>query len=255
MQPPNKSQDVLLKLLDVELQRKYGIGLDQCGSTSKKYVIYLDDVQATGGTVFNDCLKWLQNKDENDESNLDKVIKQERIFIVSLFCLHNWNNVDWRLKLSLKNDKILKKIKWSYDYEIQNHPKFLIQKLNFTYPTEEQPPAVLEYFESLEASVNQEVSFRKKGMPANENFFSSAANRVRFENIILLKGIEILENTMNLKLNHRPLGATFPSYKTFGTGTLFFTWRNVPNTSPIVFWWKAGGWQPLFPLYKRGLAE
>lgn len=253
IQPTDKSQGYLLKILDEELQKKYGIGLAQCGAASKKYVVYIDDVLATGGTVFNDCLGWLQSKATDAETNLDKVLSNEKVLIVTVFCLHNWANIKWRFRVALKNEGILKKIQLLSDYEIQNHPAFLNQRLNFTYPLAEQPQTVLDYFNNLNASSNASAAFRNVNKPLTETFFSSPANRIRFENILLQKGVELLQKAASLKPNHRPLGATFPSYKTLGTGTLFFTWRNISNTTPIVFWWKAGGWEPLFPLYRRGL--
>jgi len=73
----------------------------------------------------------------------------------------------------------------------------------------------------LAADKNESVAFRKPDAPKQELLFSSAANRIRFENIILQKGVALLQEAQNLKPNHRPLGATFPSYKTMGTGTLF----------------------------------
>jgi hypothetical protein len=252
LQAKEKSQSYLLNILDEELQNKYGIGLAQCGSASKKYALYIDDILATGGTVFKDCLYWLQTKNTDGETNLDKVIKNETRLILSFYCRHNWPNIPWRLKLQLNNDAITKKISFYCDYEIQNHPKFSGQQFNFAYPVAAQPETVMNYFNAIEATTNEATAFRKEGTPVTENLFSSADNRIRFENIILSKGVELLEKAHDLKPNHRPLGAGFPSYKTLGTGTLFFTWRNISNTTPIVFWWKAGGWLPLFPLYKRG---
>jgi hypothetical protein len=254
LQPADKSQAVLLKLLDEELQKKYGIGLAQCGAVSKKYVVYIDDILATGGTLFRDCVGWLRDKISDNETNLDKVLAGEKIFTVYVFCRHSWANVPWRLKVDLKNEAILKKIHLYYDFEIQNHPTFPNQKLNFAYPVEDQPPGVLNYFKSVGGISYENTAFRKANSPEIESFFSSPTNRIRFENILLQKGIELLQQASTLKPNHRPLGATFPSYKTLGTGTLFFTWRNISNTTPVVFWWKAAGWQPLFPLVNRGLA-
>ncbi len=253
LQPSGKSQDVLLRLLNEELTKKYGMGLAQCGTLSKKYAVYVDDVLATGNTIFSDLAEWLPTAAGGGESHLDKVIKREKIIVVSVFCLHLWHTIDWRLKIKLGKDEILRKILYVRDYEIQNHPKFVDQRLNFAYPVADQPPPVSAYFEGLEAGTHEAVAFRKNDLPAHETFFSSAANRIRFENILLHTGIELLGRAATLKSNHRPLGATFPSYKTFGTGTLFFSWRNISNTSPIVFWWEAGGWRPLFPLFGRGL--
>jgi hypothetical protein len=58
----------------------------------------------------------------------------------------------------------------------------------------------------------------------------------------------------DVRPNIRPLGLINPTYRTFGLGTHFFTWRNIPNNSPLVFWWEVPGhnWIPLFPVMNRG---
>lgn len=254
LQGETKSQTVLLKLLHEELQKKYGIGPAQCGTASKKYAVYIDDVLATGGSLYRDMNTWLPQKDSDGKTNLDKVVSGEIFLSISHFCSHNGNTTLWRLKEGFKKDAILKKLKCYCDYEIQNHLTFPNQKFNFTYPVASQDKEVTTYFNSLPeyAHKHEEKAFRKPDTPANETFFSSVENRVRFENILLAKGIELLNNAKYKHDNHRPLGATIPSYKILGTGTLFFTWRNISNTTPIVFWWSSPGWSPLFPLYKRG---
>lgn len=254
IQKKGKSQEALLNLLNVELITKFEIGLDDCGTNTKRYFIYVDDILATGGTVFNDLQGWLMIKD-NEGLNLDKVVRKDVNLIVSLFCRHNWANVDWRLRLSLDRPLIVNKIFYIADHAIENNPNGFSQKLNFAYPVQNQDTFVTDYFNTLSASNHGDQAFRKTGTPVVETLFSTPGNRIRFENIILKKGIQLLQNTETLQANHRPLGATFPSYKTFGTGTLFFTWRNISNTCPIVFWWGAGGWLPLFPLKGRGQAK
>jgi hypothetical protein len=222
-QPADKSQGILLALLNEELQKKYGVGIAQSGTVSKKYALYIDDVIATGGTVFKDCLTWLQTAVQAAETNLDMVLKNEKVLIVSVFCMHNWANVKWRLRLELGTEAILKKIQFLCNHEIQDHRTFLNQQLNFAYPHISQPQSVINYFTALAAYKHEKFAFRIESIPQNETLFSSAENRIRFENILLQKGVELLQSAETLKPNHRPLGATFPSYKTLGTGTLFFT--------------------------------
>ena len=94
---------------------------------------------------------------------------------------------------------------------------------------------------------SREDYYRTNDIPQNEEFFTTPENRIRYENIILLKGIEILENSVTSKPNIRALGYSLPSIKDFGFGTLCFTWRNVPNNTPLVFWYSHGGFTPLFP--------
>jgi len=257
LQDEGKSQDVLLKMLDEEIQKKGHPGIKFCGSKSKKYKVYIDDIIATGGSVFKHLLGWLQNKNEDDETNLEKVKSGEIKLSVGVFCLHTWAGWEWRLKESLKDNGILKKITTCYQHLIDNHPKSHNPKFNFAYPVNDNDPYVNDYINSLheDAVRHDAFTYRNPQYPAEEKFYSSPENRKRFEKILLTKGIKILSQANHLEKNHRPLGCTFPSFKTFGTGTMFFTWRNISNTCPVVYWWKSANWQPLFPLYHRGLGK
>ena len=115
---------------------------------------------------------------------------------------------------------------------------------------------VIKYKEKIVEQVNEHTKknnyttkdefYRKKGMPVKEILFTSTENRIRFENIILAKGIEILCKAKTNKINIRALGFALPSQKNFGFGTLCFTWRNIPNNTPLVFWYLGGGFFPLF---------
>lgn len=256
LQNRGKSQDILLNLLNTELLSKYSVDIKDCGKKSKKYAIYIDDIIATGGTIFRDSLKWLKLVNHDKETNLEKVMNGDIVFIANVLCKHDWANPGWRLKLELKRE-VHNKIQFVSFYKIENHPSMVGQRFNFAYPLKNQPKEVLDYFNALSATSKSENAFRKDNMPRNETFFSSKENRMRFENVILKKGIEILSKNASLKLNHRPLGAVTPSYKTLGTGTIFFTWRNISNTTPIVFWWAPANniWYPLFPLINRGLGN
>ena len=74
-------------------------------------------------------------------------------------------------------------------------------------------------------------------------------------NGLIEKGIDIINMIQgDVKPNIRPLGLINPNYKIFGLGTHFFTWRNIPNNSPLVYWWEVSGhnWKPLFSVANRG---
>ena len=87
-------------------------------------------------------------------------------------------------------------------------------------------------------------------MPASEDFFTSAASRQLLENVFLSKGIEILNNVNARNKSIRALGYSIPSLKNFGFGALCFTWRNVPNNTPLVFWYVGGGFSPFFKVHR-----
>lgn len=141
-----------------------------------------------------------------------------------------------------------------YDYVIENHPNFNNQRYNLAYPLAGQPGDVTGFLSQLhEGAINHEnKACRPVNKPLTETFFSSSENRNRFESILLAKGIWILSQVTKAYKQHRPLGDVSPSYKTYGTGTIFFTWRNISNTCPLVFWWEGHGWHGLFPLQGRG---
>lgn len=137
---------------------------------------------------------------------------------------------------------------------IENNIKDYSPKLNNMVPIDNQDPVIHEYLNSLNAVNKSEYAFRLSTQPHEENLFSSSVARNRLEILFLTKGIEILSRVGELKVGQiRPLGYTVKSHKTFGLGTLFFTYRNIPNNSPIVFWWGSNNWRPLFVVKNRGV--
>jgi hypothetical protein len=94
--------------------------------------------------------------------------------------------------------------------------------------------------------MREDEVFRPEDRPSAETFFSSPKARDQFERAITVKGLELLNRVTAPKPNLRPLGYVLPSHNTLGFGALAFTWRNVPNTTPLVFWYDAPGWTPLF---------
>ena len=257
LQPSGKSQSILLEMVDDILIKNYGVEIAKCGSKSKKYAIYIDDILATGNSARKYLKDWLVLKNSFGGKNIDDVINGTKILIVSVFCLHTWPDIGMRLKRELDRSGIENKIKYRYHYLIENHPTKPNQRFNFTYPVKNQPKEVLEFLDGLKDKspwpmTKKEYAFRNSERPEPESLFSSAANRVRFENILVKKGVEILNGATKLNDNQRPLGNINPSFQTLGTGTLFFTWANVSNTSPVVFWWGFNNWQYLFPIVNRG---
>lgn len=256
LQPKGKSQDVLLNLLDEVLQERFGTSLGICGTFSKRNFIYLDDILATGKTFRLNMITFFEQNDYLQN------LKEKKIrFLAYFFCVHSWglNNVRYSLNKDLKDnffmDEKLFLVKGKYI--IENNIKANKQKLNLVYP-QIQNDLFDEYLGTLNLdNTDKSRAYRNPGQPDVEVFFTSSQNRNRLEAIFTQKGIDIINQIRDdsLKINHRPLGKTYPHYKTFGTGTMYFTWRNISNTCPIVFWWDnpAHNWKGLFPLYKRGI--
>ncbi len=255
-QPAHKSQNILLKFTDDILKETYGMSLDECGKGEIKNWMYIDDVLASGKTFKEDILEEVENfgKDKFNESGI-------RI-ISTFYILHAWGAKNVRFSIE---QKLKYKIKLNFYSvtEIDNNPHIHsyyhpLPKFNHVYPKE--CDAGKEFLDFIEGAFerdydmnNEKFAFRNPDYPKEEKFYSSSENRDRYESIVLNKGVEIINRIENLQAKSlRPLGMTPPSYKTLGTGSHFFTWRNISNTCPLIFWWGANDWQPLFPVKNRG---
>lgn len=256
MQKERKSQKIILDLIEEVLTSEYQESYKKYTSYPKVNFIYFDDVLATGGTVGRHLIEWLSLKDEIESTNADKVTKGNIKLSVHLFCLHTWGHSfqQFRIKKTF-TDAIEPKIKWYRNYEIENHVKWNNQSLNIAIPIKDQPSNAKTYLANLPAEKYVDYAYRKEQTPSKEDFFTSPENRIIYENLLLQKGLSIIDMIKGeVKPNLRPLGFVNPNYKTYGLGTHFFTWRNVPNNSPLVFWWEVEGhnWKPLFPVGNRG---
>lgn len=257
LQSVGKSQKVILELIEEVLNEEFGETSKKYDSYPKINFIYFDDVLATGGTIGNHLIDWLKNKNTDGEENQKKILENKFHLSIHLFCLHTWGHAfqTFRLKKTF-SDSIDSKIKWYRNYEIANHVKWNNQSLNIAIPVNEQPVNAKTYLANLSANKYEDYAYRKQGLPQKESFFTSPENRVRYENLILQKGLSIIGMIQGeIKSNIRPLGLVNPNYKTYGLGTHFFTWRNIPNNCPLIFWWEVKGhnWKPLFPVANRGI--
>ncbi|MEO8532533.1 MAG: hypothetical protein ABI441_02230 [Flavobacterium sp.] len=255
-QQPGKSQKILLGFIEEELKIKFGYSLSDCGKKNIKNWIYFDDVLASGGNFKKDILHEIENFGEEDFN------KSGIRIIASFIILHTWGTTNVRFSLDTKlGFKLGNKLKFYRVAEIENNPRInyfnLNPEFNHIFPEHtELGDEMLNYIETLfERKYDmskQEFAFRNTEYPKEEVFFSSPEIRKRYEKILSEKGYEIMTRIENPSAQSlRPLGMTPPSYKTLGTGTHFFTWRNISNTCPLVFWWGANDWYPLFPA-KRG---
>lgn len=254
VQKEGKSQKALLSLIFDVLNEDYDINYADFQLFTKKNFIYFDDLLASGGTIRKDLLVWLLEADQQ-KSNFMHVVDGNYNLIVSTFGKHLFGAGLCKWQLMMNTDKrIDRHFKFYADVEIQDHPRFLNQSYNCLMPLESEISDLSRnYLESLDADAQTTRAFRPEDSPTLEIFFSSPEARNRLEQIFIEQGITIFSQVQNLGANQRPLGMTPPNHQTFGMGTLFFTWRNIPNNAPIVFWWDNNGWKPLFPLKNRGM--
>jgi hypothetical protein len=257
IQKEGKSQSAIIALMDEVLTEKYNFSVAQCGTKSPKHFIYLDDVLATGSTFCRDMEKWFSETTIKNKKAIELFSNKQIDIIASYFCYHTWGwgNAQFVLSKKLNTERLLKGIILQHDFEIQNNLKFSGQKLNCIIPTNIDENAT-SYLAKLSVNSNLDRATRPSRLPMQEHFFSSHENRIRFENIMLHEGIKIISRIENLSVqNIRPLGYTIKSHQTFGLGTTYFTWRNISNTCPLIFWWDNNGWKGLFPLKNRGIKK
>ena len=230
----------------------------KCGTKEIKNWVYIDDVLSSGKTFKDDILS------EINYYGKEKFKNSSIRIIASFFILHSWGvkNTSFAIETSL-GFKLGNRLKFYRVSKIYNNPYIQgfynpAPKFNHVYPIrskegEEFLKFIESAFERNYEMTNEKFAFRNPEHPIKEEFYSSPEARERYESIILKKGIEIIDSIENLKAQSlRPLGMTPPGYKTLGTGSHFFTWRNISNTCPLVFWWGSNGWYPLFPVKNRG---
>jgi len=256
IQQTHKSQPAILNLLEDVLNEKFQESYLKYSDYPKVNYVYFDDILASGSTVGRDTIAFLNRADSSGKRFDQKVQDNEIKFSISIFCLHTWGFEFQKFRIQKEfSDKVMKKINWFWNYEIQNHAKFNNQKLNIAKPIKGNNSKINGYLENLPATKYEDYAYRKVNTPMTEQFFTSTDNRIKFENILTEKGIDIINMIQGeVKTNIRPLGLINPQYKIFGLGTHFFTWRNIPNNSPLVYWWEVYGhsWKPLFSVANRG---
>lgn len=246
LQPEGKSQHKLMDMLDEIVFNKTGHHMSEYDNYPKRHFIYIDDVLASGKTIGDDLIEWIE---EDDHCNK---IKNKQIDLkVLLICSHSLG-LSFQFYRISKHFNIVAKslIDVKSLCRIENNTKDYAPKLNIAMPIKDYlSQSAIEYFDALQAEEKySKYGFRDENTPSIETFFTSKENRIKYENILVNKGIELLNTTNNVGSYTRPLGLVNPRYKTLGMGTHFFTWRNVPNNCPIVFWWEVTGcnWIPLF---------
>ena len=263
LQPKGKSQGVILELLKSVIEDKLNVKiktstLDELNDNQAKHYIYIDDVLCSGHTYYQDIFDFLNSQSNEGDKYYIKLLNGN-IYVHSSFIFAHLNNFRIKLtqlKMKVHRDIIKNNFKCFYHRLIDN-VQVSDSKFEILKPIENhQSQEINDYKDKINSQVDRYINgkykraedyFRDPNIPNNENFFTSSENRIRYEKIILLKGIEIIKNSNSLKPNIRALGYSLPSIRDFGFGTICFTWRNVPNNTPLVFWYSIRGFNALFP--------
>ena len=257
LQPIGKSQKIMLKLLSEIFYESYNFNINDCGTIQKKYFVYLDDILCTGNTLIQDIREWCTGVYCNGKKNLDAIKDKSSELIFGYVFIHEKNYQKKKAEMRHKIDDALSSNYKMYRLiEIENNEGNFSSSLDFILPLETDDHEVIEYKKKIISQVDEytkrynktspEEFYRIAARPEKEVLFTSPENRNRFESLMLKKGIYILNHSSTRKNNMRALGFSLPSQKNFGFGTLCFTWRNIANNTPLVFWYGGGGFFPLF---------
>ena len=246
LQEEGKSQGAIVDMVPNVMLNKFGYEFEEVEYDKIKHYIYVDDVLCTGNTFYNNIMGWLN---EPGKRRVDKIIAGEIKLHIFYFFISS-AHFDKKLYTIRKDtDARLSNTLIGYRMLKREHSKLL-------KPVEDALTSSSKaYIETVEDEVNEYAE--SKGWKASsgnytrlpdetESLYSSSKARERFEAIMLEQGIKILEGGNASKSNVRPLGYSLPSYKDAGFGAMVFSWRNVPNNTPLAFWYRTSKFMPLF---------
>ncbi|ENU09288.1 hypothetical protein F997_02737 [Acinetobacter calcoaceticus NIPH 13] len=202
-------------------------------SYAEDSVIYLDDFIFSGGRVFEDLSNWIPLQE-----------KSYKIYVVVIGCHTNFWRIEKLLNEKINHTNITKGINLSINFiklnELENR-LFRKNQSDVLWP--------MDHFfrnERYQHLIDPSFNYRDGFIATPQSFFTNNDDRVRFENICLKYGFEIIQRCQNPNRTTRPLGIHRYSY---GFGGLVFSYKNCPNNTPLLFWW--GSSNPASPMYNQ----
>ncbi|MCP3779371.1 hypothetical protein NLX78_15250 [Paenibacillus sp. Lou8.1] len=243
IQRKGESQRELLELLGDTMEEKFDIKLSDCGKQPNTY-IYFDDCMFSGNTAFWDIKKWAN---ENEIQNVT-------LHLVFLAMYNsNYSYLTRNLKSLFKGKNV--EFKFWRIHEFSNNA-FNSKEYLCLWPTEHKGDDVhvTNFRKAMEEQREQKGNsrfplFRSETYPTSETLFTSKEARVVVEQAFLTHGAYLYTFTNNPSF--KPMGYSY--FSDLGFGSLFVTYRNIANNSPLVLWWgdinqkHLNQWYPLFP--------
>jgi hypothetical protein len=146
LQPEGKSQRIMLSLFDELIQEKYGLSLADCGTTSKKYSIYIDDILCTGLTLISDIKEWSEMEFSKGKTNKQAVADGTTVLVFAYVFIHKKNYYKKKAEMRFKiSDAIANNHKMYRLKEIENGTE-QNSKIDLIFPLENgQPESVYDY--------------------------------------------------------------------------------------------------------------
>lgn len=241
IQRNGSSQEELLELADAIISEKYGLTLSECGDNPQQY-IYLDDGLFSGNSARHDCIEWLPN-----------AIKGSTLHFI-FFITHDSGLSYFKRKINQEARKHNVSIKyWSFkkvDDRQDAVESYWPALGNYTEQVMQYADTLLKRCEDQQFDPRL---FRPDNRPEQESVFSSIEARDIITSAFLEAGVTISNLSQGGNPNLRPLGYEY--LESFGFGSFFVSYRNIPNNCPLALWWgnpnapegnSLRDWYPLF---------
>lgn len=228
LQQVGNSQNDMLALFDSALQKTCGLSIKDCGAKPHTYV-YMDDAVFSGGRVKGDLIRWIQTD----------APKQAKVAVIAM-AVHALGEYfasgDIKKAATAANKSV--DVTWWRAITVEDR-KYYMSDSDVLRPTA-IPAEAKAYVDGLGAA----PILRTGSSIGSLKLFSSGEGRHLVEQEFLKAGVDVRRRCPLLPAQMRPLGCTL--MRTTGFGSMFVTYRNCANNTPLVLW--AGHpWYPLFP--------
>jgi hypothetical protein len=236
VQQGGNSQTEMLERFETVLKQHFGIGLQECESSSGNFV-YLDDAIFTGNRVRRDLESWIQSS-----------APQKAAVHVIVNALHTGGNyyASQQLDQASKNAEKTITINWWRARTIENR-KYYRNESEVLWPSEfpDGGEDEISGYVKMLRDAGYPPEKRTPGATPKDGVFSGEVGRALLECVFLKYGVKIRSMCPYLPDVARPLG--FSLLRTFGFGATVVTYRNCANNCPLALW--AG--DPWYPLFRR----
>lgn len=250
-QRKGQSQERLLDILDSQMSKKYGYGIDCCGSNTADVCIYLDDAIFTGITVYNGLM------------DIRGDISSKDVFVLAFTSYQSAEeyikSIELKVDISLQIITYENRRYWTNTrnqytgncIDVTNDclwPKRCLKDIN-------DNPELNNYINKIGAYKNNYYNlFRDDVHKTSRQLFLCEKSRNILEQQLLLKGLNLLNPSND---NYKPMGFNTIPYS-LGFGAFFATCFNISNNCPLAFWWSEEcyakkskePWIPLLPRNK-----
>lgn len=244
-----KSQNVLYRMISDIVEELSGKRISDYDDEPKKIYVYADDILASGSTLRKDVIK-----------SIDQYNCLDKRYCCWFICCNSIQMVKTINSISkIKTESFESSLK---DNLINNFRcEYMIENGYREQGQNEYKNMLFNCIEPLDSDLSRTILSNKDRYHdphivhllsdseiTEERFFTSFENRKRYTELILKASNMQLEEFLAIneyKSIFRPLGFTNSSDTSLGLGTLFITWRNIPNSCPFAFWGNVNGWKPL----------